>query len=304
MRTPHMPVAISETNLPHLSHRGKVRDIYDLGDALLIVATDRLSAFDVVLPDGIPEKGVVLTELSNFWFQKLGPIIPNHFLAMGYEQAKVGKYFPKLPHEIARRAMLVKKAKPLPVECVVRGYLAGSAWGEYKKQGTICGAPAPKGLTESQRFGEPMFTPTTKATKGHDENISFAEVERLIGKTLAAHVREAAVALYTAGHAYTESRGILIADTKFEFGMLDHKLILIDEALTPDSSRFWSAVDYKPGRAQEPLDKQYVRDWLNASGWNKEPPGPRLPQEVIEQTAKRYKEVYQRLTGRPLPTGV
>ncbi len=298
-----MPLAISETNLPHLSHRGKVRDIYDLGDALLIVATDRLSAFDVVLPDGIPEKGVVLTELSNFWFQKLAHLIPSHFLAMGYDKAKVGKYFPDLPHEIARRAMLVKKAKPLPVECVVRGYLAGSAWSEYKKDGTIGGVPAPKGLVDSQRLAEPLFTPTTKATKGHDENILFAEVERLIGKTLAAHVREAALALYNAGYAYAQSRGILISDTKFEFGILDHKLIVIDEVLTPDSSRFWAAADYKPGMPQDPLDKQYVRDWLNASGWNKEPPGPRLPQEVIDQTAKRYKEVYQRLTGHPLPAG-
>lgn len=297
-----MPTALTQTNLPKLSHRGKVRDIYDLGDAILFVATDRLSAFDVVMPDGIPEKGGVLNELSRFWFDKLGKVVPNHFLAMGYDAA-VKRYIPDLPVEIARRSMLVKKAKPILVECVVRGYIAGSAWSEYKKSGSINGEKAPAGLKESQRFATPLFTPTTKAATGHDMPLSQTELQAQVGAALANQLRDLTLAVYNAGHEYALTRGIIIADTKFEFGLLDGKVILIDEVLTPDSSRFWATDAYTPGRAQDAFDKQFVRDWLNNSGWNKEPPGPTLPKDVIEQTAVRYKDVYERLTGHPLPTG-
>ncbi|MBI3743900.1 MAG: phosphoribosylaminoimidazolesuccinocarboxamide synthase [Chloroflexi bacterium] len=296
-----MPSALTNTDLPKLSHRGKVRDIYDLGDALLFVATDRISAFDVVLPNGIPEKGVVLNEMSRFWFDKLSNVVPNHFLAMGTDTAKVAKYFPNLPREVARRAMLVKKAKPLFVECVVRGYLAGSAWSEYRKTGTIGGAPAPKGMQESQLLDPPLFTPTTKAQQGHDENISLDQMSGLVGKDMVQTLKKFTLDVYQAGHKYAQSRGILIADTKFEFGLHEGQVLLIDEVLTPDSSRFWEAKSYAPGRAQEPLDKQFVRDWLNNSGWNKEPPAPALPPDIVEQTARRYKDVFQRLTGHPLP---
>ncbi|MSQ26396.1 MAG: phosphoribosylaminoimidazolesuccinocarboxamide synthase [Dehalococcoidia bacterium] len=295
-----MPTALTQTNLPKLAHRGKVRDIYDAGDVLLFVATDRISAFDVVLPNGIPEKGVVLNELSRFWFERTRHVVPNHYLAMGTDTAKVSKYFPALPHEVARRAMLVKKVKPVLVECVVRGYLAGSAWSEYKKSGMIGGMPAPKGLKESQRLEQPLFTPTTKAQVGHDQNILMGEVERLAGKELAAELKRLTLAVYNWGHEYALTKGVIIADTKFEFGMDGATVYLIDEVLTPDSSRFWDSKKYEAGRAQEPMDKQFVRDWLNQSGWNKEPPSPSLPPEIVEQTVKTYKDVYHRLTGQAL----
>ncbi len=296
-----MPTTLTKTDLPNLTHRGKVRDLYDLGDKLLFVATDRISAFDVVLPNGIPEKGVVLNELSRFWFEKLHAVVPNHFLAMGYDTAKVAPYVPDLPQEIARRAMLVKKTQPVLVECVVRGYLAGSAWSEYRKSGTISGEAAPAGLRESERLDPPLFTPTTKAEVGHDENMSMDEMEGLVGKDLTVRLEQMTRDVYQAGHSYALTRGIIIADTKFEFGLLDGELVLIDEVLTPDSSRFWSDEAYEVGRPQEPMDKQFVRDWLNASDWNKEPPGPELPFEITEQTAQRYRDVYERLTGQPLP---
>jgi phosphoribosylaminoimidazole-succinocarboxamide synthase len=295
-----MPNTLTRTDLPRPVHRGKVRDIYDLGDALLLVATDRISAFDIVLPGGIPEKGAVLNQMSAFWFGRLAEVVPNHILALGTERGRVAPYFKDLPHEIARRAMLVRKAQPILVECVVRGYLAGSAWSEYRAQRTIGGRPAPNGLTESQRLQRPLFTPTTKAAQGHDEPLSLQEVEAAVGGDLARRLERLSLDLYTAGDDYARSRGILIADTKFEFGMLEGQVILIDEALTPDSSRFWDAQTYEPGRAQDPLDKQFVRDWLIRSGWSKEPPAPELPAEIVEQTARRYREVFQRLTGHAL----
>ncbi len=295
-----MSTTLTHTDLPRPVRRGKVRDIYDLGDALLLVATDRVSAFDVVLPTGIPEKGVVLNQLSAFWFRKLAFICPNHFIAPATDKKAMARYLPDLSQDIARRAMLVQKAKPLPVECVVRGYLAGSAWSEYRKSGTINGQPTPNGLRESVQLDPPMFTPTTKAEAGHDMPMSLAQVEQALGRDLVRRVQELTLALYRAGHEYARTRGILIADTKFEFGMLDGQVILIDEALTPDSSRFWDAATYAPGRAQDPLDKQFVRDWLNASGWNKEPPAPALPADVVEQTARRYRDVFERLTGHPI----
>jgi phosphoribosylaminoimidazole-succinocarboxamide synthase len=278
-----------------------VRDLYDLGDKLLFVATDRISAFDVVLPDGIPEKGVVLNELSRFWFEKLNSVVPNHFLAMGYDTEKVAPYFPDIPFEVARRSMLVKKTQPVLVECVVRGYLAGSAWSEYRKAGTISGKAAPAGLQESERLDPPLFTPTTKAETGHDENMSVEEMQGLVGKDVTAELERLTREVYEAGHSYALTRGIIIADTKFEFGLLDGELMLIDEVLTPDSSRFWSVDAYEIGRPQEPMDKQFARDWLNETDWNKEPPSPELPAEIIEQTAQRYRDVYARLTGEPLP---
>ena len=282
-----------------LYHRGKVRDIYEFQDKLLIVATDRISAFDCVLPNLIPFKGQVLTQLTEFWLQRTASLVPNHRLATRLSD---------FPHELQSfreqllgRSMLVVRARPFPVECVVRGYLAGSAWSEYKASGTINGEATPRGLQESQQLATPMFTPTTKASAGHDMPMTMHELFGQVGKEVANELKRLSLAVYQAGHEYALTRGILIADTKFEFGMLDGKLILIDECLTPDSSRFWAADAYKPGRAQDPLDKQFVRDWLNASGWNKEPPGPVLPPDVVEQTARRYQDVYQRLTGHPLP---
>lgn len=296
-----MAIALTRTDLPHPTHRGKVRDIYDLGDVLLFVATDRLSAFDSVLPTGIPEKGVVLNEMSRFWFEKTAHVVPNHYLAMGYDHDKIARYAPDLPNEIARRSMLVKKARPIPVECVVRGYLAGSAWTEYRRGGTIGGKLAPVGMRESERLAKPLFTPTTKAAVGHDEAISLGEMSKLVGNSLTAELERLTIAVYSFAHEYALARGIIIADTKFEFGLVGDTITLIDEVLTPDSSRFWEMSTYAVGRSQDSLDKQFVRDWLTNSGWNKEPPAPGLPPEIIEQTARRYKEVYKRLTGHPVP---
>lgn len=283
-----------------LIHRGKVRDIYDLGKYLLIVATDRISAFDVVLPNGIPYKGLVLNQLSAFWFQNLKEIVPNHMITIDLD--KVGQIPATVKEILAGRAMVVKKAKPLPIECVVRGYLSGSGWNEYLEQGKICGIPLPPGLKESAKLAEPIFTPATKAEIGsHDENIGFAEVIKIIGQDLAETVRLTSLQLYQQAAALAEKKGVIIADTKFEFGLDENgQLILIDEALTPDSSRFWPRAEYEPGRPQKSFDKQFVRDYLISLQWNKKPPAPNLPEEVIKKTSEKYLEVYERLTGKTL----
>ena len=293
---------ILETDLPNLYYRGKVRDLYLLGDDLLIVATDRISAFDVVLPSGIPNKGLVLNQLSAFWFQKTSPIVPNHLIRVvddvDWLNATYGISFPSY---IAQRSMLVKKAERIPVECVVRGYISGSAWAEYAKSGTISGMPLlEKALRESEKLPQPLFTPTTKAATGHDEPLTIEDIESLIGEHLAKALLEKSLEIYRYAEEYARSRGIIIADTKMEFGLIDGQLQLIDELLTPDSSRFWDAESYAPGGPQPSFDKQPVRDWLTQSGWNKEPPAPALPEEVIEKTTQRYKEAYRRLTGRSL----
>ena len=299
-----MSTTLSEANLPlPLFCRGKVRDTYNLDDKLLIVSTDRLSAFDVVLPDPIPDKGRVLNQISFFWFEKTSQVMPNHLITPIDTLDSLKQYFtPKttLPDYLIGRSMITLKAERVPVECVVRGYISGSAWAEYKQAGTICGMPTPKGLQESQELPEPIFTPTTKAEAGHDEPLSKKELENLVGKSTARELEEKSRAVYQHARDYARGRGIIIADTKFEFGFVDGKLILIDELLTPDSSRFWDAAQYTVGRSQPSLDKQPVRDWLVASGWNKEPPAPVLPPEVIEATTRRYVEAYQRLTGKKL----
>lgn len=278
------------------SARGKVRDIYDLGDKLLIVATDRLSAFDVILPTPIPDKGRVLTQLSLFWFDLLKNVIPNHVISATEFPAP----FDKFRDELAGRSMLVQKTKPLPIECVVRGYVSGSGWKDYRATGKICGIVLPNGLLESGRLPEPIFTPATKAVSGHDENISFEQAERMIGKELAEKVRAVSLELYRRAATHAEPRGIIVADTKFEFGLLNDKLMWIDEALTPDSSRFWPAAQYSPGGPQASFDKQFVRDYLERMRWPKTPPGPELPPEVVEATREKYREAYRILSGREL----
>ena len=276
--------------------RGKVRDIYELEDHLLIVATDRVSAFDVVLPDGIPHKGRVLTQVSRFWFNYLSHIVPNHLVTTEVQDFPAP--FRSYRDMLEGRSMLVKKAQPLPVECIVRGYLAGSGWQEYRASGTVCGIQLPKGLRESERLPEPIFTPSTKAEAGaHDENIPFSEVERLVGTQYAAQVRDLSLALYRAAHTFAETKGFFLADTKFEFGIRDSQIILIDEAFTPDSSRFWRADVYQPGAPQESYDKQIIRNYLISLGWNRKPPAPHLPPEIIAQAAGRYQEIATRLTG-------
>jgi len=280
----------------HLLNRGKVRDIYAVDDQrLLIVTTDRLSAFDVVLPDPIPGKGEVLTAVSNFWFDKLSHIIPNHFTGDTPESVVAADE----RAQVAGRAVVAKRLKPLPIEAIVRGYLVGSGWKEYKSQGSVCGIPLAAGLQEASKLPQPIFTPSTKAEVGaHDENISFARAEELLGKDLAAKVRDVAIALYQEAADYAATKGIIIADTKFEFGLDDGgKLYLIDEALTPDSSRFWPADQYAPGANPPSFDKQYVRDYLESIRWNKQPPAPVLPPEVIAKTAEKYREAQARITG-------
>jgi phosphoribosylaminoimidazole-succinocarboxamide synthase len=283
-------------------HRGKVRDIYDLGKHLLIVATDRISAFDVVLPDGIPHKGRVLCQISAHWFRTLEDIVPHHMVTTGLDG------FPGIPRTVAEelrgRAMVVKKAKPLPVECIVRGYLSGSGWNEYQEKGSVSGIPLPAGLKESQKLPVPLFTPSTKAEAGvHDENIDFAAAAEKLGKKLAEEVRSASLGIYQKAAAMAEKKGILIADTKFEFGLgEDGKLIFIDEALTPDSSRFWPVDGYAAGGAQKSFDKQFVRDYLLSIRWDKKPPAPKLPAEVIQKTSEKYREAFERLTGKKLET--
>jgi phosphoribosylaminoimidazole-succinocarboxamide synthase len=279
--------------------RGKVRDIYQTGsDLLVIVASDRISAFDVVLSPGIPGKGVVLTQLSNFWFSLLADVVPNHIVATAL--ARFPEPFSTCS-ELDARACVVRAVRILPVECVVRGYLVGSGWKEYQSTGSVCGIPLPAGLRIADRLPEPIFTPSTKAEVGHDENISFDAVVALVGGGVAERLRALSVALYRRAAAYAESRGIIIADTKFEFGLDDAgELVWADEALTPDSSRFWPAADYRTGANPPSFDKQFVRDWLEASGWSKQPPAPALPEGVVEGTLSRYLEAFRRLTGREL----
>jgi len=289
---------IRETNFAGVSPvaRGKVRDIYDLGNRLLLVATDRLSAFDVVMPTPIPDKGRVLTQLSLFWFNLLSGVIPNHVLSATQFPAP----FDKFQDELAGRSMVVRKTAPLPIECVARGYLSGSGWKEYKAGGKICGIALPPGLLESSKLPEVIFTPATKAATGHDENISFERAAEMIGKDLAEKVRGITLEIYRRASAYAAPRGILLADTKFEFGLLDGELIWIDEALTPDSSRFWPAAEYRPGGPQPSFDKQFVRDYLERIHWPKAPPGPILPPDVVAATRAKYREAYRLLVGHEL----
>ncbi len=288
----------SALDLPLLT-RGKVRDVYDLGDKLLIVATDRISAFDVVLPTGIPDKGLVLTQMSAFWFEMTGDIVPNHFLGL-VDATRVEGMPVELPREIIGRAMLVRKAERIDIECVVRGYLSGSGWKDYQASGSISGVKLPPGLQESDELPEPIFTPTTKAAEGHDQPISYRQVVQRAGQRAANAMKLRSLALYRYGRDYARDRGIIIADTKFEFGWLDDEIILIDECLTPDSSRFWPADAYRPGGPQPSFDKQYVRDYLTEIGWNREPPAPELPADVVARTAEKYREAFRRLTGREL----
>ncbi|MCL5288791.1 MAG: phosphoribosylaminoimidazolesuccinocarboxamide synthase [Acidobacteria bacterium] len=293
-----MSTVVWETNFAgmKLRGRGKVRDIYDLGNRLLIVASDRLSAFDVVLPTPIPDKGKVLTQLSVFWFETLCEVVPHHVLSTTDFRGELEPY----EEQLRGRAMVVRKTEPLPIECVVRGYLSGSGWKDYKATGAVCGIPLPAGLRESEKLPAPIFTPSTKATSGHDENISFDEAAARVGRPLAEKVRDVSIEIYRRATELAAARGILIADTKFEFGLMGDELIWIDEALTPDSSRFWPADGYAPGRAQPSFDKQYVRDYLERIGWAKTPPGPELPADVVAGTSAKYREAYRRLTGREL----
>jgi phosphoribosylaminoimidazole-succinocarboxamide synthase len=289
---------VLETKLPGIGpvRRGKVRDTYDFGKHLLLVATDRVSAFDVVLPNGIPDKGKILTQLSIFWFELLG--VPNHVVAT--DVSDMPKVLHPFRHELEGRSMLVRKVKIFPVECVVRGYLTGSGWSEYQKRQSVCGVPLPAGLPESARIERPIFTPTTKAEKGHDEPISFARVEETVGKARAAELRDRSLEVYAKAAEYALGRGILLADTKFEWGEAPEggAAVLADEVLTPDSSRFWDRDIYAPGKSQPAFDKQYVRDYLLTLDWDKTPPGPELPGAVVEETTRRYREIYRRLTGR------
>jgi len=284
---------------------GKVREVYDLGDSFLLVASDRISAFDVIMPNGIPRKGEVLTQISHFWFEKFSALVPNHLLAVANDP--LPKNLQPFAAQLARRSMIVKKAKPLAIECIVRGYLSGSGWKEYKKSQTVCGIKLPAGLTESAELPEPIFTPSTKAEAGHDENISFEEACKITGTELATQARDLSLKIYKAGRDYARQRGIIIADTKFEFGLESGsdassrgQLILIDEVLTPDSSRFWPADQYAPGRGQPSFDKQFVRDYLETLDWNKTPPGPKLPDDVVAKTSAKYLEAYEKLTGKKL----
>ena len=290
------PVIKTEFKGLNLVHRGKVRDLYEVDDKLLMIATDRISAFDVVMDDPIPNKGKVLTELSLFWFDFLGDILPNHLIA-----ADVGKYpsacQPYL-EELRHRSMLVKKAKPLPIECIVRGYLSGSFWEAYQKDTTVCGFPLPPGMVESDKFDKPLFTPSTKAEQGeHDENISIAKMEEIVGKDEAAKIIEVCIKLYQKAADYALSKGIIIADTKFELGWFEGELILIDEVLTPDSSRFWPLDQYRTGTGQPSFDKQFLRDYLTTLDWDKQPPAPPLPEEILIKTGARYGEAVEKIIG-------
>ena len=296
-----MAKVVLQTDLPGVPvRRGKVRDVYDLGDRLLLVGTDRISAFDWVLPSAIPDKGRILTQLSAFWFRWLD--VPHHLISTDIEEIR-----PYLPPGVdtsilVGRVSLCKKAEVVPIECVVRGYLAGSGWKEYQQSGTVCGIRLPDGLVESSRLPEPIFTPATKATTGHDENITFEQVVDRVGQQTAELLRQRSLEIFQKGVEYALQRGIIIADTKFEFGWCDGQLILIDEVLTPDSSRFWPADQYQPGRGQPSFDKQFVRDWLSSTSWDKNSPPPPLPDEVIQKTREKYLEAYERLTGQKFPT--
>ena len=294
-----MPV-LMDSPLPNRTYRGKVRDTYDLGDGrLLIVATDRISAFDVVLPNGIPDKGAVLTQMSAFWFQMTRDVVPNHFLRLA-DGSDADELPFDLPPTLLGRSMIVRRAERLDVECIARGYLAGSAWAEYRETGRVCGMTMPAGMAESEAFPEPLFTPTTKAEVGHDQNMSAHQLVELVGQEVANAIRLRTLAIYKYAAQYAGERGIIIADTKLEFGIVDGEPIVIDELLTPDSSRFWPASEYRTGRSQPSFDKQFVRDWLTQSGWNREPPAPELPPDIVEKTSERYHEAYRRLTGREL----
>jgi phosphoribosylaminoimidazole-succinocarboxamide synthase len=291
--------ALLETgiDLPLLG-RGKVRDIYDLGEHLLFVATDRISAFDCILATGIPQKGRVLTQISAFWFQLLRDLIPNHLQTANFEEFP--ESLKKYRDRLEGRSMIVKKAKMIPVECVARGYLSGSGWKEYKASGTVCGIRLPAGLRESERLPEPIFTPATKAQSGHDENVPFQHVVSSVGADLATRLRDKTLSIYKRAAEYALEQGLILADTKFEFGFIGEDLVLADEVLTPDSSRYWPAESYSPGGPQQSFDKQFVRDYLETLNWNKQPPAPALPAEIVEKTKQKYLEAYERLTGHPL----
>lgn len=283
------------TSFP-LFRRGKVRDVYDLGDRLLMVATDRISAFDVVMTETIPDKGALLTQISAYWFETLANVVPNHVIT--YDLQAVDGLTDDERAQLQGRSVVVRKTQPLPVECVVRGYLAGSGWKEYQASHTVCGVQLPAGYVESSQLAEPIFTPATKAEEGHDENISFAQAASILGDDVAAQVRDHSIALYNAASRDVASKGLILADTKFEFGVIDGQIILIDEALTPDSSRYWLASEYAPGTSQYNFDKQMLRDWLETTDWNKAYPPPQLPQSVIDGTRAKYIEAYERITGR------
>jgi phosphoribosylaminoimidazole-succinocarboxamide synthase len=286
------------TVLANLHAKGKVRDIYEVDPGhLLMVASDRISAFDVVLPNPIPDKGRVLTGLSLFWFERTRDVVPNHLVSSAVDDLPPG--FAEHGEELAGRSMLVRRAKMIPIECVARGYLSGSGWKEYRSTGSVCGVPLPGGLVESDRLPEPIFTPATKAETGHDENISLEQAGEIIGEGLAQRLKELTIQLYELGAELARERGVILADTKFEFGFADGEIVLADEVMTPDSSRFWPADEYRPGGPQPSFDKQYVRDWLDSSGWNHEPPPPDLPADVVGQTAGRYREAYERIAGDP-----
>ncbi|MEW6584651.1 MAG: phosphoribosylaminoimidazolesuccinocarboxamide synthase [Nitrospirota bacterium] len=293
-----MDALILKTDMPDITFvkSGKVRDIYEVDEYLLLIATDRISAFDVVLPNGIPGKGRVLTQISLFWFEQMKDVIPNHVAASAVKDfpEKLRKYRDMLEG----RSMLVKKTKPVPVECVVRGYLSGSGWKSYRETRSVCGVRLPEGLLESSRLDEPIFTPTTKEEQGHDINITYEDVEEMVGKELADSLRDVSLRIYTRAREIAEMTGIIIADTKFEFGLSEGALILIDELLTPDSSRFWSVRDYAPGKSQDSYDKQIVRDYLLTLDWDRTYPGPHLPDDIVEKTARRYKEILEIITGR------
>jgi phosphoribosylaminoimidazole-succinocarboxamide synthase len=294
------PPVLLESTIPGRWHRGKVRDTYDLGDRLLIVATDRISAFDVVLPTGIPRKGEVLTRLSAWWFERITGVIPHHFIALLTPET-AGQVPFAVPPEYYGRAMIVRKARRIDAECIARGYISGSAWKEYRASGSVCGIGLPGGLRESERLPEPIFTPSTKADVGHDENITFEQLAALVGEETAAAMRVRTLALYGYAEKVAAERGIIIADTKVEFGRWNDETILIDEVLTPDSSRFWPVDAYQPGRPQASFDKQPVRDWMSASGWKDGDPPPEIPPDVVAATTERYLKVYQMLTGEELP---
>ena len=303
MNTVDASSALRQTSLSEfpLWRRGKVRDVYDLGESLLIVATDRISAFDVVLPTPIPGKGALLTQLSLFWFSLLDDVVPNHVISARVED------YPRELHarrpQLEGRSMVVRKTEPFPVECVVRGYLAGSGWKDYQRTGAVCGIPLPPGLRESDRLQEPLFTPATKAESGHDENISFEQMAGLVGPARAAELRDLTLALYSRARAHAEARGIILADTKLEFGTREGRVVWIDEAFTPASSRFWPADAYRPGQGQPSFDKQFVRDYLETLEWDKRPPGPSLPDDVVTRTREKYLEAHARLSGPPLARG-
>ena len=297
-----------ETRLPNQLHRGKVRDTYAVNDELLLmVATDRISAFDVVLPDGIPDKGRVLNRMSAFWFEKTKHIVPNHLICLA-DAPDVGASYrgnellSAISPQLASQAMIVRKAQRIDIECIVRGYITGSAWSEYRREGTVSGKPMPEGMLEGAAFPQPIFTPTTKAEEGHDQNMSDQEVLDMVGAEMARQLQETSVAVFSSAQEYANSRGIILADTKMEFGTLDGELILIDELLTPDSSRFWDMEGYRPSQSQPNYDKQFVRDYLLEQGWNQEPPAPSLPQDVVAKTSERYLEAYYRITGQRLKT--